>query len=400
MFENIIGQSGVVDHLSEEIQKQKLPHSLLFYGDQYSGKLTTALELSRVLTCEEGSAAWDCTCRQCNVQRLLTHQSTIMLGSRYFSNEITASADVLKRTEKRFARYLLVRAVRKLTRRFDDFLWEGNENKIKKVYGIVQELESNIAEIEPNQNNTLKKETVENIVSLSKEIASSVNLETIPIDLIRKVSYWAHTTAGDTKKIIIIENAQKMLESARNALLKILEEPPANVYFVLIAPRKGALISTILSRLRHYYFVGRDQKSSGEVLKKIFREDPQNYPALRDYFLAWSEQSRDLVSAQAKQFMKLLLERERTLTVDRSLAEICDQLKNKSRSELLLEELLMVIRAMVKEQLPTSEETSVLLAVAEKWKQLIADTYQQIDLYNQNPSFAIESLFYKMQVSI
>lgn len=49
-------------------------------------------------------------------------------------------------------------------------------------------------------------------------------------------------------RVFIIDNADSMNEQAQNALLKILEEPPASVIFVLIAESKSAFLDTIISR--------------------------------------------------------------------------------------------------------------------------------------------------------
>ena len=54
--------------------------------------------------------------------------------------------------------------------------------------------------------------------------------------------------ASERERFIILSAPSYSIES-QNALLKILEEPPQNVHFVLIAPSKNALLPTILSRL-------------------------------------------------------------------------------------------------------------------------------------------------------
>lgn len=48
---------------------------------------------------------------------------------------------------------------------------------------------------------------------------------------------------------VVIEEAQRLTIPAQNALLKILEEPPKNVQFVLTVPHRGRLLPTIQSRL-------------------------------------------------------------------------------------------------------------------------------------------------------
>ncbi|MBQ8741081.1 MAG: hypothetical protein IJY79_05985 [Clostridia bacterium] len=50
------------------------------------------------------------------------------------------------------------------------------------------------------------------------------------------------------KRVFIIEDAHRMNEQAQNALLKVLEEPPANVVFILLVPSKTMLLDTIISR--------------------------------------------------------------------------------------------------------------------------------------------------------
>ena len=49
-------------------------------------------------------------------------------------------------------------------------------------------------------------------------------------------------------RVFIIEDACKMNPQAQNALLKVLEEPPKNVVFILLVPSKTMLLDTIISR--------------------------------------------------------------------------------------------------------------------------------------------------------
>ncbi|CAM3263747.1 DNA polymerase III subunit delta' [Helicobacter labetoulli] len=52
------------------------------------------------------------------------------------------------------------------------------------------------------------------------------------------------------KESLIILAANKYNHAAQNALLKILEEPPSKIQFILIAKNKNALLPTIRSRMR------------------------------------------------------------------------------------------------------------------------------------------------------
>lgn len=52
------------------------------------------------------------------------------------------------------------------------------------------------------------------------------------------------------KKIFVICAADEMNESSQNKLLKTIEEPPKNTYFILLAKSPSKLLSTILSRVK------------------------------------------------------------------------------------------------------------------------------------------------------
>lgn len=56
-------------------------------------------------------------------------------------------------------------------------------------------------------------------------------------------------------KVFIIEDAAQLNPHAANALLKVLEEPPADVVFLLVAADAAALPETVVSRCRRIDFV-------------------------------------------------------------------------------------------------------------------------------------------------
>lgn len=50
------------------------------------------------------------------------------------------------------------------------------------------------------------------------------------------------------RRVFVIDMADTMNEQAQNALLKVLEEPPGAVIFILITESKAALLDTVISR--------------------------------------------------------------------------------------------------------------------------------------------------------
>ncbi len=73
----------------------------------------------------------------------------------------------------------------------------------------------------------------------------------ITIDEIRKLHSFFGLSSGETGwRIIIIDGAESMNRNAQNALLKMLEEPPANALIFLVCHNAGQMLPTIRSRCR------------------------------------------------------------------------------------------------------------------------------------------------------
>lgn len=73
---------------------------------------------------------------------------------------------------------------------------------------------------------------------------------TIPIDVVREL-YAATRSVRDNAMVVIIDDADCMGGEAQNALLKLLEEPPEQVYFILTTHLPQHLLDTVLSRAEH-----------------------------------------------------------------------------------------------------------------------------------------------------
>jgi len=95
------------------------------------------------------------------------------------------------------------------------------------------------------------------------EIAASNCMDVLEIDaasntgvdnvrgIIEQVQY---NPARDRNKIFIIDEVHMLSNSAFNALLKTLEEPPANVVFIMATTEYHKIPATILSRCQQYRF--------------------------------------------------------------------------------------------------------------------------------------------------
>ncbi len=78
------------------------------------------------------------------------------------------------------------------------------------------------------------------------------NSKNIKINQIREAKEFCSMTTSGKCKIVYIINAELMSIEAQNSLLKILEEPGKNNYFILQSSNKYKLLPTILSRCIHF----------------------------------------------------------------------------------------------------------------------------------------------------
>jgi DNA polymerase-3 subunit gamma/tau len=74
-------------------------------------------------------------------------------------------------------------------------------------------------------------------------------------------------------KIYIIDEAHQLGPGAANALLKVVEEPPAHVVFIFATTEPDKLISTIRSRTHHYPFRLVPPSVLGAHLEKICQQE-------------------------------------------------------------------------------------------------------------------------------
>jgi DNA polymerase-3 subunit delta' len=73
----------------------------------------------------------------------------------------------------------------------------------------------------------------------------------IKIDQIRELEAFVFVGSHrNGNRVVLITEADAMNPSAANALLKILEEPPSSVYFILVSSKTKSLLPTLRSRCR------------------------------------------------------------------------------------------------------------------------------------------------------
>jgi DNA polymerase-3 subunit delta' len=108
------------------------------------------------------------------------------------------------------------------------------------------------------------------------------NKSNFKIEHARQVIKEAYIASSEPKYIILCGTKYEV--EAQNKLLKILEEPPKNIIFIIITTAKANLLHTIISRLPHKYI--KNKLSNKYINYDVFSKD------LKDIYIFIKEHQR------------------------------------------------------------------------------------------------------------
>lgn len=393
MFENLVNQeAGKL--LAADIRHNRLPGAILFSGSEASGKLTAALETARILSCHENpQGKWLCECPSCLQHKSLICSNLMLMGPRDCSLEISAAAKTF--TDAYFinakfidaARYLFLRSVRKLTLRFNGILWEG-DSSLNKIGSLIEEINDNLEVLDfPRElpDITEVKKICEEISKLCNKLEEDFLYDSIPINQVRNMEAWAHIKTEEGRKTVIIENADRMQTSVRNALLKILEEPPEDVVFILLTSKRNAIMQTILSRVRTYNFADRTLEQQREVIQRVFHNDDFN-GSINDYLLTYLPVTPSEIKGQARVFYNSVANRQ--ICNIEEIVKKCEKFNPRIELRLFLSNIAAFTKPLLNSQAGTEAAAQTM--------QLLRNCSDNITLYNQSPASALEILMRDM----
>lgn len=106
----------------------------------------------------------------------------------------------------------------------------------------------------------LRTTSKSSIMTIEPDEKGSIKIKTI------RELYGQTRTKHSEKLVIILDDADTMLAPAQNALLKLLEEPPSHVVFILTAHTPQALLPTILSRVQKLEILPISSKQTDKLL--------------------------------------------------------------------------------------------------------------------------------------
>lgn len=398
MFDNLLYQK-VSQQLVDDIIGSKLPPAILLSGPEGSGKLTCALEIARILSCSGTSqyakGHWLCDCPSCKRNKELVNTNILLAGPRDCSLEIAAAkktflqASINNDSYINATRYLFIRAVRKLTMRFSQVLWEGDD-KLSKLAVYTQAIEEQLERIEMNKELPVHEELCsicDDVIKNASKLEQSFMYDSLPVSQIRRASSWAHLKSSEGKKVFIIENADRMLEGVRNALLKILEEPPSDTVFILTTARRGAVMPTILSRVRTYNFIQRSHDQEKEVIERVFHgKFKKEDDSIIDYLQEFLPVTPAQIFEYSKRFFDGIVNNQ-IIQLD-VIVKGCASFEPRMILKLFLRGIMECQRNTV------SSPKEVELAARNT--EALRDCYNNVTIYNQTPLASLEKLYRDM----
>lgn len=196
LFKDIAGQKAVTGNLSASVLNNKLHHAYLFSGPSGVGKEAVALELVKILNCQtgKGTSPYCGECRSC--KQLSSFSSDDLLYIYPAINKASDSDKILK----------------------------------EKSQMVNQELK--------------KKSELKGYYKFSFKTGRFITLPQI-----NEIKFFArYNSINRSRKFVILTSAELMNKEAQNSLLKILEEPPGDLFFMLISEKPSFLFDTIRSR--------------------------------------------------------------------------------------------------------------------------------------------------------
>lgn len=389
MFDNVLYQN-VTSQLVKDISSGQFPGAVLYSGPHGSGKLTCALETARILSCTGTKKGyWLCECPSCLQHKALISNNVLIAGPRDCTPEISASSKTFLNAVYNNAkyltatRYLFIRSVRKLTQRFNPVLWQ-DDDKLNKIAVLMADIDEELEPLDfPHslpESDKIKK-SCEKLVELCTKLESSFLYDSVPIAQIRNVSNWARLKSIDGKKTIIIENADRMLESVRNALLKILEEPPADTMFILTTSRRNAVMPTILSRVRTYSFTERGLNQQQEVIKRVFHDEKFS-GTIDDFLLTYLPVKPDVLTEKAADFITSIVSGH--IPDIGQIVKACDSFDPRIMLKIFLNGIQLKTSKLLKN--PAGTQAAFELTKALK------DCWNNVTVYNQSVISAMEIL--------
>lgn len=238
----------------------------------------------------------------------------------------------------------------------------------------------------------------ENLVDIIEIDAASYTW----VDNIREIIEKAQFSPTKTKfKVYIIDEVHMLSKWAFNALLKILEEPPKHIIFILATTETHKVLDTIISRCQRYDFKRISKEDIIERLKFIsekenIKVDDEAYDYIANHSNWWLRNAislyeqlitegqicyKDIIEKLglvSKDELKLFL--EKLLAKDREVIDIFENLVNNWKNiKLFFKEFIFFVKDITIFKLKNGEDIKELLRIIEILDETYLKTKNSLD---------------------
>ncbi|AHH04635.1 hypothetical protein BmHG_00784 [Borrelia miyamotoi] len=335
----------IAQEIINEYKKNSLPNAILLWGERFSSKKTTAIALAKKIL---------------NTKNLTTPNIIIFSSL----NTIEAKAYLHVNSNETTNKYL--EYVKNIIFTKYNFSSDKNLKKIEANINFINEIY-----YKHKYNEATKKELIKKIEEIIKDINFSITINDI-----RKIKSWALSEKNKTK-IIYINEIENLHFNVYNALLKILEEPPLNIYFILATRNKNKIPKTILSRLRIYKCNKESRDFEIKKFKAIFNQNEEL--TTEEYFNLFYSEEHTKLKEEVKRMLNVIKEKQSIFNLD-----TFNLLKDENIFNLFLQELTNQLRD---EFLNQNLDISTYLKKLGYLKNILKHRP-----YNQNKKLIIENL--------
>lgn len=251
-------QPYMASRISEELENNKVPQSIMFLGPKFSSRMTGAIELGLNLLNES------------NHFQDLDVSDLIILSSRNFALRLKALRNLFSASRNKRSWDLLLRETRIMLLSCHPALSNSSD---KDLFKAAAELSDVLLTYQDDMDDkTFDKFLSSYDKALASFFSSSKKKSGFTIDQIRDVQAFLQLES-ERGKVVIFENIEDVTVGAMNSLLKLLEEPMPGAHLILISQDQSRILDTILSRVRKYEFNEIDSNlTSNFVINTFFKQ--------------------------------------------------------------------------------------------------------------------------------
>jgi DNA polymerase-3 subunit delta' len=175
------------------------------------------------------------------------------------------------------------------------------------------------------------------IITVERQIdENGTRKKEIYVDQVRYMVGDAYVLPNEAeRKVYIVRDADTMNQSAQNAALKLLEEPPAAAAFILCAANPAMLLPTVRSRCAEFHFNAEDEgpsEEAGKLAEEFLRLVSGGKQA---GLLSWCVKNEGMTPALARDFTEAAEEKLADMLCLRAPAAGMDRKQMADLMELL-----------------------------------------------------------------